>query len=68
MTDAQVIQLRPGPEPYCSRMEIAKLMGVSERTIDRWAREGAPHQTWGMRTKKFRFSEVEQWAKIRKAS
>lgn len=58
----------PTPEPYVSRVEIAKLMGVSERTIDRWAAEAMPHETWGMRTKKFRFSEVEAWAKMRKAS
>jgi excisionase family DNA binding protein len=58
----------PTPEPYLSRLEIARLMGVSPRTIDRWCKEGLPHQTWGLRTKKLRFSEVEEWARKRGAA
>lgn len=52
-------------ERYVSRLEIAEIMGVSPRTIDRWCGEGLPHETWGMRTKKFRASEVVEWARNR---
>lgn len=55
------------PEPYLSRVEIAKHMAVSPRTIDRWCREGLPHETWGMRSKKFQASRVEGWARRRAA-
>lgn len=55
------------PEPYLSRMAIAEHMGVSTGTIDRWCREGAPYETWGLRTKKFRATRVVAWAKRRAA-
>jgi phage terminase Nu1 subunit (DNA packaging protein) len=55
----------PGPEPYLSRAGLAAHMGVSQRTIDRWVREGLPHETWGMRTRKFLPSEAAQWARGR---
>lgn len=63
----QVIQMRAeaGPEPYLSRAEIASFMRVSPRTIDRWTLEGMPHETWGLRTKKFRASECVRWARTR---
>ena len=54
-----------GPEPFLRRAEIAKFMGVSVRMIDYWAAQGCPHETWGMRTKTFRPSEVVAWAKQR---
>jgi phage terminase Nu1 subunit (DNA packaging protein) len=56
-----------GPEPYLNRVEIATFMRVSERTIDRWSTEGMPFETWGLRTKKFRASEVVRWARSRTA-
>jgi phage terminase Nu1 subunit (DNA packaging protein) len=56
---------RIGPEPYLMRAEIARFMRVSTRTIDRWVLEGCPHETWGLRTKKFRPSEVIAWARLR---
>jgi hypothetical protein len=53
------------PEPYLSRAEIARFMAVCDRTIDRWTKEGCPHETWGLRAKKFRASEVQAWARRR---
>jgi transposase len=55
------------PEPWMSRARIAKHMDVSERTIDRWVREGMPHETWGLATRKFQASAVEKWARARRA-
>lgn len=48
-----------------SRAEIARHMSVSERTIDRWIREGMPHETWGLATRKCQASVVERWARNR---
>ena len=66
---AEVARLRQpdGPESYRTRTEIAEFMRVSERTIDRWSREGLPYETWGLRTKKFRASDVVRWARGRAA-
>jgi hypothetical protein len=56
----------PGtPEPWLSRAQIALHMDVSERTIDRWVKEGVPHETWGLATRKFQASEVVAWARQR---
>lgn len=54
-----------GPEPYMSRAQIAEYLQVSTKTIDRWALDGCPFETWGLRTKKFRASEVTAWARRR---
>lgn len=43
LTVAQVRGLPvPEPERYVSRTELAKLMGVSTKTVDRLVREGMP--------------------------
>jgi len=34
-------------EPYVSRCELARLMGVSVATVDRMVAEGMPSVTWG---------------------
>lgn len=59
------LRLPDGPEPYLSRIELARFMRVSVRCVDRWATEGMPFETWGLRTKKFRASECVAWARTR---
>lgn len=54
-----------GPEPFLNRREIAAFMRVSVRTIDNWVTESCPHETWGLRTRVFRASEVVEWAQHR---
>jgi phage terminase Nu1 subunit (DNA packaging protein) len=50
-------------ERYVDARELAKLMGVSERTIRRWVTAGMPSQTWGMaRTRRFLPSSAIAWA------
>ena len=54
-----------GPERYVSRRELAELMGISERSVDKLVREGMPSECWGLRTRRFRPSEAIAWAKQR---
>jgi hypothetical protein len=49
-------------EPYVSRYELARLMGVSVATVDRMVAEGMPSVTWGRRTRRFRPSVAIAWA------
>jgi len=62
---ADPARLPLGIEPYLSRHELALAMGVSERTVDRWVVEGLPHETWGLRSRKFLLSETVRWARTR---
>lgn len=55
----------PEPERYVSRRELAELMGVSERTVDRLVADGMPSETWGRRTRRFRPSVAIAWARSR---
>lgn len=55
----------PEPEVYVSRIELARLMGVSLRTIDTLVAEGMPSVTWGKRVRKFKASVAMQWARER---
>lgn len=55
--------IAPKPiEPYVSRCELARLMGVSVATVDRMVAEGMPSVTWGRRTRRFRPSVAIAWA------
>lgn len=53
------------PERYVTRVELAKLMGVSVKTIDRFVNAGMPSETWGVRTRRFRPSVAIAWARSR---
>lgn len=62
--NAAIAHLRDAtPERYLSRAELAVIMGVSERTIDRWARRGMPSEVWGSRTRRFLLSDAVRWAR-----
>jgi phage terminase Nu1 subunit (DNA packaging protein) len=61
--DASRAWLPPGAiEPFVSRHELARLMGVSVATVDRMVAEGMPSVTWGRRTRRFRPSIAIGWA------
>ena len=49
-------------ERYVDARELADALGVSRRTVTRWVAAGCPSQTWGMRVRRFRISEVAAWA------
>lgn len=53
-------------EAYVDRAELARLMKVSTRTIDRFITEGMPSETWGLaRRRYFLASECIDWAQRR---
>lgn len=52
-------------EPYINRQELATLMGVSVRTVDRLTREGMPSVRWGRRIRRYKASTALGWAKAR---
>lgn len=60
MTDRQFTQV---PEPYLDRREIAEVLGVHVNTVDRMVAAGMPSETWGRRVRRFRASEVIEWAR-----
>lgn len=70
MTDSHPpIRSLPTPEPerYVTRKELATLMGVSLRTVDRMLAEGMPSVSWGRRTRRMRASVAMQWAREHRA-
>jgi phage terminase Nu1 subunit (DNA packaging protein) len=50
-------------EPYRTRAQMADLMGVSVKTIDRWVAVGMPSETWGLRSRRFLASRALAWAR-----
>lgn len=62
----QLVHLRGSvsqAEPYRTRREVASAMGVSERTVARWAKAGCPSVVWGDRSRRYLLSEVARWAR-----
>jgi phage terminase Nu1 subunit (DNA packaging protein) len=58
----------PTPERYVAATELAELMGVSVRTIDRFRAAGMPSEDWGMkRTRRYLPSQAMAWAHARVA-
>lgn len=55
------------PERYVDRRELAVLMGVNVRTIDRMVRDGMPSESWGLRARRFLPSLALAWARTRGA-
>ena len=53
----------PVLERYVTASELAELMGVSVRTINRMTAAGMPSETWGMaRTRRYLPSQALAWA------
>ena len=53
-------------ERYVGARELATLMGVSVRTVNRLTAAGMPSETWGMsRTRRFLPSQALAWARAR---
>lgn len=58
----------PVAEGYVTRKELARLMRVSTKTIDRWVKDGMPSETWGLRARYFQPALAMQWARNRRAT
>lgn len=65
---SDVPQLRPEPEPYLTRREIAERLHIGLTKLDELVKEGLPSHTWGLRIRRFRFGEVESWLRAREQS
>jgi phage terminase Nu1 subunit (DNA packaging protein) len=53
-------------ERYVDARELAAIMGVSTRTIDRFRAERMPSETWGLkRTRRYQPSKCIAWARSR---
>lgn len=63
-----VTPIRPEPEAYVNRAELAHLLGVSESTVKAWVKRGCPSETWGLRARRFLPSQVKAWARGRRAA
>ena len=53
------------PERYLTRQQLAEVMNVSVKTIDRMVRNGMPSETWGLRSRRFLASRALAWARTR---
>ena len=51
---------RPGNEPWVTKLQLARHLQVSEKTVERWAAEGMPCLR-RKRLLRFRISECEGW-------
>jgi excisionase family DNA binding protein len=60
-----VVQLRSEAEVYLTRRQVAERLNVGLSTLDKYVREGMPSYQWGLRIRRFKFSEVERWLKAR---
>ena len=59
------VRTLPLADVYLTREELAAVLKVHPRTIDRWRREGMPSELWGPRrgTRRFVLSAALTWAK-----
>jgi phage terminase Nu1 subunit (DNA packaging protein) len=59
----------PMTERYVTAAELARLMAVSLRTIQRLTADGMPSETWGMgHTRRYLPSEALTWARDRRTT
>ena len=58
--------MTPVHERYVKYPELADLMGVCVRTLNRWVAVGMPSETWGLgHTRRFLPSACIGWAHLR---
>lgn len=53
----------PEHEVYVTRRELAQIMGVSIKTVDRLVANGMPSVVWGQRCRRFKPSVALAWAR-----
>lgn len=52
-------------ERYVTRTDLAAMLCVSLKTVDRCVSQGMPSETWGLRSRRFRVSLVLEWLRQR---
>jgi phage terminase Nu1 subunit (DNA packaging protein) len=53
---------------FVTRRELAEILGVSVRTIDRFRAEGMPCECWGLRAVRFDPDVAVRWARSRRSA
>lgn len=55
------------PEPLVTRQELAAMLSVSLRQVDKWRADGMPTESdaWGIRVVRFKPSTVIAWLRGR---
>jgi excisionase family DNA binding protein len=62
-----LIDFAGGGERYISRRELATRLGIGLTSLDKLVKEkDLPSHDWGLRTRKFLWSEVQRWDRDRK--
>lgn len=56
-----------GGERYLTREEVAERLGLGMTSLDELVKNGMPSHDWGLRTRKFLWSEVHAWLNEREA-
>lgn len=65
---ADVVPIRGEAEVYLTRRQVASRLGIGLTTLDGYVKAGMPSYSWGLRIRRFRFSEVERWLRSRDRS
>jgi phage terminase Nu1 subunit (DNA packaging protein) len=64
ITTAEVLGLPlDEQERYVTRRELAEIMGISVRAVDRLRAQGMPCESWGLRAVRFQPSRAIAWAR-----
>lgn len=53
-------------EAYVDAATLAALMGVHVKTVRKWAANGMPSETWGLRCRRFLPSQAMAWVRHRR--
>lgn len=56
-----VIDFGGGGERYLGRRELAERLDIGLTSLDKLVDRGMPSHDWGLRTRKFLWSEVKHW-------
>lgn len=56
-----VTPIRSEGECYLTRQQVADRLQVGLTTLDKYVKEGMPSYSWGLRVRRFRFSECDRW-------
>jgi excisionase family DNA binding protein len=65
LVTGNLVDFAGGGERYLSREETAERLNIGLTTLDKLVKEGLDSHTWGLRTRKFLWSEVQRWLRER---
>lgn len=62
---AEIVPIRGEPEVYLTRRQLAARLHIGLTKLDELVKAGMPSHTWGLRVRRFKFSECERWLRDR---